>query len=131
VRPLLFLFILITGCDFTKEPYPHKIFPKELKGTWITKTDTSKYKMVFLDSNHVIVSTFGNTIFSYNILPKTNYSFFNMTQMSGPDSITSILCSVLWSDKNRISMKIKHIKYFTPILRQRNDSRVLIWEPEK
>jgi hypothetical protein len=104
VKRFLVLFILITGCDFTKEPYPHKIFPKELKGIWITKTDTSIYKMVFLDSNHVMVSTFGKTIMSYKILPKTNYSLFNMTQMSGRDSIDSILCSVFWSDcPNRLN----------------------------
>ncbi|HWZ21248.1 MAG TPA: hypothetical protein VNW06_01270 [Cytophagaceae bacterium] len=131
MKRFLVLFILITGCDFTKEPYPHKIFPKELKGIWITKTDTSIYNMVFLDSNHVMVSTFGNTIMSYKILPKTNYSLFNLTQMSGRDSIASILCSVFWSDKKRISMKIKQIKYFTPLPWQRKDSRVLIWESEK
>jgi|HubBroStandDraft_3_1064219.scaffolds.fasta_scaffold05526_5 hypothetical protein len=87
--------------------------------------------MVFVDSNHVTISYFDDTIMSYKIIPKTNYSIFNITQMSGRDSIASILCSVLWSDKNRISMKIKQIKYFTPLPRQRKDSRVLIWEPEK
>ena len=131
MKTFLVLFILITGCDFTKEPYPHKIFPKELKGIWITKADSSKYKMVFVDSNHVTISYFDDSIMNYKIIPKTNFSMFNITQMSGPDSIASILCSVFWSDKNRISMKIKQIKYFTPIPRQRNDSRVLIWEPEK